>query len=373
MASSTAATLVRAAVKWATPSPKEIAIGLAIGVADSQAASLATSAYEHRAITHKGLKFKPVADVVAHFVLWVETTIDKLKWAGIHLIHHGKSDRPGDPHSPYIEGRFKVRWNSLGLYRTFGKEHADEIAKVTRKIPKGPKLFNNGWLPVVSLIARDLAMTRNPRIAAIALVRHPIYLRGQGAVNETGHRPDPIRRKLTKNVNKFWQVVTAGEALHGNHHDFPASPRFAFRPGEIDTSWMLIRGLRKFGVVMITDSGQRAIDQQDQVLAEEMRDRVLDEVEMINSSNGQGPRRVGRLNRYLSKQVVQRMRKSPVFREQVDSHFAEWRDAFEQLRPELQSLLDSNATYAITGIEDFGGWSSNGHSRAPARPAISRS
>jgi stearoyl-CoA desaturase (delta-9 desaturase) len=38
-------------------------------------------------------------------------------------------------------------------------------------------------------------------------------------------------------------LLTAGEGLHNNHHEYPTSALFALRPREIDPAWLLIRTL----------------------------------------------------------------------------------------------------------------------------------
>jgi stearoyl-CoA desaturase (delta-9 desaturase) len=38
-------------------------------------------------------------------------------------------------------------------------------------------------------------------------------------------------------------MLTAGEGLHNNHHEFPTSARFAWRGHEFDPAWTVIRVL----------------------------------------------------------------------------------------------------------------------------------
>ena len=40
---------------------------------------------------------------------------------------------------------------------------------------------------------------------------------------------------------RFVALLTGGEGLHNNHHGFPRSPKFSFRPSEIDPAWPVIK------------------------------------------------------------------------------------------------------------------------------------
>jgi len=44
-------------------------------------------------------------------------------------------------------------------------------------------------------------------------------------------------------------LVTMGEALHNNHHAFPASARLGLRKGEMDPGWWVLRALMGVGLV----------------------------------------------------------------------------------------------------------------------------
>lgn len=47
----------------------------------------------------------------------------------------------------------------------------------------------------------------------------------------------------------YASILTMGEALHNNHHAYPASARFNHRPGEIDPGWFVLRALEVCGLV----------------------------------------------------------------------------------------------------------------------------
>jgi stearoyl-CoA desaturase (delta-9 desaturase) len=46
-------------------------------------------------------------------------------------------------------------------------------------------------------------------------------------------------------------MLTAGEGLHNNHHQFPTSARFAWRRGEFDPAWPLIRALESLRLARV--------------------------------------------------------------------------------------------------------------------------
>jgi stearoyl-CoA desaturase (delta-9 desaturase) len=55
-----------------------------------------------------------------------------------------------------------------------------------------------------------------------------------------------------KATNLQWiAFLTAGEGLHNNHHEYPASALFALRPREIDLAWPVIRLLERFGLARV--------------------------------------------------------------------------------------------------------------------------
>jgi stearoyl-CoA desaturase (delta-9 desaturase) len=46
-------------------------------------------------------------------------------------------------------------------------------------------------------------------------------------------------------------LLVMGEGLQNNHHQYPSSPRFAFRWFEPDFGWHLCRAMELFGIIKI--------------------------------------------------------------------------------------------------------------------------
>ena len=43
-------------------------------------------------------------------------------------------------------------------------------------------------------------------------------------------------------------LLTGGEGLHNNHHGYPRSPKFSFKPSEFDPAWPVIKVLIALGL-----------------------------------------------------------------------------------------------------------------------------
>lgn len=76
-----------------------------------------TTIYLHRAKTHKGLQLNPVVGFIMHLELSLFTGVVPRQWAAVHRKHHHFSDVEGDPHSPYLEGMWKVLFGNYFMYQ----------------------------------------------------------------------------------------------------------------------------------------------------------------------------------------------------------------------------------------------------------------
>lgn len=233
------------------------AIGIAFCLAEIS--TFCTTIYLHRAVTHRGLKLHPAVAFLMHLELFFATGIVSREWAAVHRKHHQFSDQEGDPHSPYIEGLWKVLFFNFLLYR---KEirNSETIRKYTPnwrndwidRIPYAGKLgpilgaamlaVSFGWLLHVTFWTGAVLGVGSWYLNA------GIYIFLNSMVNSVCHKIG-YRNFDNKATNLQWVAwITAGEGLHNNHHEFPTSARMKAFRWEFDPAWPVIWVLEKLGL-----------------------------------------------------------------------------------------------------------------------------
>jgi stearoyl-CoA desaturase (delta-9 desaturase) len=210
-----------------------------------------TTIYLHRCKTHRGLELNPVVAVLMHLELALFTGIIPQQWVAVHRKHHHFSDKEGDPHSPYIYGLWTVLFGNYFFYK---KECADEgtIRKYTPDwkpdfIDKIPGIQFSGFAGLgIFMLMFGIWWGIGAWITQAVL-----YVLLNSAINSVCHMIG-YRNFENKATNLQWvALLTAGEGLHNNHHEYPSSARFALRSREIDLAWPLIRALELTGLAKV--------------------------------------------------------------------------------------------------------------------------
>ena len=231
----------------------------------AQLSTFCTTIYLHRCVTHRGLKLHPVVAFLMHLELFLATGIVPREWAAVHRKHHHFSDREGDPHSPYIEGLWKVLFFNVLMYKreirnpgTIEKYTPEWKNDLIDRIP-GPGRVG----PVLGVTM--LALAFGPLFAvgfwtgavmgvAGWYLHAGVYIFLNSMINSVCHKVG-YRNFDNKATNLQWVAwITAGEGLHNNHHEFPTSARMKAFDGEYDPAWPLIRLLEKLGLAEYQES-----------------------------------------------------------------------------------------------------------------------
>ncbi len=210
-----------------------------------------TTIYLHRYKTHRGLELNPVVGLFMHLELSLFTGIVPRQWAAVHRKHHHFSDKEGDPHSPYIYGLWTVLFGNFFFYRNEAKDKAmvkkytpDWKEDILDKTP-GMEYGALGGLAIFMLMF-------GVWWGAAAWLTHVVlYIFLNSSINSICHMIG-YRNYDNKATNLQWiALLTAGEGLHNNHHEYPTSARFSTRPHEIDLAWPLIRVLELCGLAKV--------------------------------------------------------------------------------------------------------------------------
>lgn len=212
-----------------------------------------TTIYLHRALTHRGLEIHRGLGVLMHAHLTLFTGIKPREWVAVHRKHHHYSDKEGDPHSPLQFGLWRVFFGNVFYYRaeaanpaTIEKYTPDYREDLLDLLPR--PLISFGALAGLAIF---MAMFGWLAGAIAFAVQGTVYILLNSSVNSVCH---VIGYRNFENQATNLQsiaLLTGGEGLHNNHHEYPSSALFALRKGEIDPAWPVIVVLEKLGLAKV--------------------------------------------------------------------------------------------------------------------------
>ena len=216
------------------------------------AGSLGIGMSYHRLLTHRGYK---THKWVEYFLTWCGTLAlegGPIFWVATHRIHHQKSDREGDPHTPR-EGAW---WAHMG-WIMLGQGMHQESAVLARYVPDLARDRGHVWLSkwhwtsnvIVGLLL--LAFGGIPYVLWGIFFRTTWGLHSTWLVNSATHLWGSRRFKTRDDSTNNWWValLTFGEGWHNNHHAHPTSARHGLAWYELDVNWIFISTLQRLGLV----------------------------------------------------------------------------------------------------------------------------
>jgi sn-1 stearoyl-lipid 9-desaturase len=213
----------------------------------------------HRLLTHRGFKCPKWVEYFLTTCATLALEGGPIFWVATHRIHHQKSDREGDPHSP----REGMWWAHAGWILTGEAMHHDtEVLK--KYVPDLGKdkfhvmLTKWHWVPqvVLGLALLTYGGLTGGIMTGVAYVLWGIFLRvtfglhWTWAVNSITHVYGSRRFKTRDDSTNNWWVAafSFGEGWHNNHHAHPTSVRHGLAWYEFDINWLCIEALKKMGL-----------------------------------------------------------------------------------------------------------------------------
>jgi stearoyl-CoA desaturase (delta-9 desaturase) len=219
-----------------------------------QLSTYATTIYLHRCLTHRGLYLHPIAAFPMRLQLWWATGIVPKEWVAVHRKHHRYTDVEGDPHSPVLKGLWKILLGNAFYYarETRNKETLSSFAPDIGNGWLDRYLFRFGgtglifgtlfFMAVFWLLSGSLFW--GFMIGGVAfLVQAVLYILNNSLINGAGHAIGYKNFDNTATNMWFIALITGGEGLHNNHHEYPTSACFSVKRSEIDLGWPVIKVL----------------------------------------------------------------------------------------------------------------------------------
>jgi stearoyl-CoA desaturase (Delta-9 desaturase) len=216
---------------------------LALVAVTVQISSFATSIYLHRCLAHRALTLNPVVSFLARLELWLATGIASKEWVAVHRKHHRHTDVEGDPHSPILEGLWKILLGNV-FYYTREARNPDTLTRFAPDV-------GNSWLDRhvfrYGLLGLGLGLTLYMLLTGLIwgpiafATQAAVYIFFNAVINGAGHAIGYRTFENTATNLRTVALLTAGEGLHNNHHAYPTSARFSLRRNEFDPSWPIIR------------------------------------------------------------------------------------------------------------------------------------
>lgn len=215
-----------------------------------------TTIYLHRAMCHRGLELNPVLANLMHLQLSLFTGIVPHQWVAVHRKHHHFSDREGDPHSPYLLGLWHVFFGNFFYYK-FEIRNEAMIRKYTPDhrpdlIDRLP-IFKHGYGAYLGL-GIFMLMFGLPWGLAMWSFHGVAYILLNSSINSICHMIGYRNYDNLATNHQLIALLTGGEGLHNNHHEYPSSAKFALKAREIDLAWPVIWTLQHLGLARVKEA-----------------------------------------------------------------------------------------------------------------------
>ena len=235
-------------------------VAVLVGIGLAEVAAFISTLYLHRVLSHKAIELHPVVTFFMRIGTWMLTSISPREWVAVHRKHHNFTDVEGDPHSPHVEGYWKIMLANVYYYRREANND-DTLQKYAADLPYDRLdrvLLKRGALGFgLTGLLLVLLMGLGPGLTAIFTLA-VVYLLMSAAINGAGHTFGYKSFENDATNLRLLALLSFGEGLHTNHHARPASPKLSAFRGELDPAWPIIRlmvALRLAKIISKVDQG----------------------------------------------------------------------------------------------------------------------
>jgi len=201
----------------------------------------------HRLHTHNSYQARPWLSKIFSVFGCLAGTGSPMAWVAIHINHHLKSDKPGDPHSPLHKG--------IKIFTLAYEGEIDDMTKwrMRKLITDRFQQFLHRYYFAI-MLAWDIVLYIIGGfylVVFLHLLPAAITALMSNVVNYVGHMPSwwgayRLFNLKDQSVNNWlWSIPSWGESWHNNHHRFPKNSSYTQRWWELDISGGIIKLIRR--------------------------------------------------------------------------------------------------------------------------------
>jgi stearoyl-CoA desaturase (delta-9 desaturase) len=207
----------------------------------SRVAGLGVTAGFHRGLTHRSFRTGRVIQFLLAAAGCTALQKGPLWWAAHHRLHHAHSDRPGDPHSPVVDGFWHGHIGWL-----FTRDLIRPDPRLVRDLAKFRELvwLDRLWILPGLLVAVGCYLAAGwPGVVWGYCLSVVAVFQVTFAVNSIGHRWGRRRFATAEGSrnNLALGYLAMGDGWHNNHHRVPSSARHGLAWYEFDMTYRVIR------------------------------------------------------------------------------------------------------------------------------------
>lgn len=201
----------------------------------------------HRLLTHRSFETYAWLEKLLSYISVISTVGPTISWVALHRQHHARSDREGDPHSPYINGKFSLV-EAVKIWLGYDWKVPNIPVKYVKDLMRTPthKFIFNNYFKIIFVYCAILLVI-DPMLFLFAyVVPASMTVHLIGVVNILGHRHGYRNYETKDNSTNSWiaNVVSLGEGWHNNHHGNPSKYYTGERWWEWDLMGLLIKVIK---------------------------------------------------------------------------------------------------------------------------------
>lgn len=203
----------------------------------------------HRYLAHGSFKLVWPVRFLTTLIGVIAGQGSPMTWAATHRVHHSRSDKDGDPHSP----REGALWSHLTwLFVAHSPEQKNRLYE--RYIPdlignRTMRFFEKTYVPILFAFAGLMYYLGGwPMLLWTVCARLTIGYHTTWLINSASHIWGYKNYDTTDDSKNLWWagLLAYGEGWHNNHHAWPRVACYGHRWWEFDITWQAIKVLRLF-------------------------------------------------------------------------------------------------------------------------------